>query len=256
MKFFDANCCLGKLSVPMPDCICTAAELASLMEQAGVDEALVYHALSREYSPAVGNHRILEETGGHDNLHPCWTLLPHHTGEMPPADGLVEQMTGMGVRAARVFPKAHNWTLAEWCAGDLLRALEQAAIPLFLDCDQTDWNQVHSLACEHPGLTFVLTGVPFRLSRQVYALLAETSNVCMETSLFQLHGGIEDVCAKFGAARLLFGTAAPHFKMAPSVMAVRYAGISENDKAMIAGGNLRNLLGGVRPDGHRASVER
>ena len=88
----------------------------------------------------------------------------------------------------------------------------------------------------------MLTGVPFRLSRQVYALLAETPNVRVETSSFQLHGGIEDVCAKFGATRLLFGTAAPHFKMGPSVMAVKYAGISDNEKAMIAAGNLHNLL--------------
>ncbi|MFH1748891.1 MAG: amidohydrolase family protein [Planctomycetota bacterium] len=246
MKFFDSNCCLGKLSVPLPDSIETAEELNGLMERAGVDEALIHHALSKEYNPTVGNRKILAETDGHDNLHPCWTLLPHHTGEMPPAADLVEQMTAAGVRAARLFPKAHNWTLAEWCAGDLLRALEQAAIPLFLDCDQIDWNQVHSLAGEHPGLTFVLIGVPFRFSRQVYALLAETSNVYIETSLFQLHGGIEDVCARFGAARLLFGTAAPHFKMAPSVMAVRYTGISEKEKAMIAGGNLRKLLESAR----------
>ena len=89
----------------------------------------------------------------------------------------------------------------------------------------------------------MLTGVPFRFSRQVYALLAETSNVYIETSAFQLHGGIEDVCARFGARRLLFGSAAPHFDPAPSVMAIRYAGISQEEKTMIAGGTLRALLG-------------
>lgn len=218
------------------------------MEQASVDDALVYHALSKEYSPVVGNGKILEQTSEHDNLHPCWTLLPHHTGEVPPGADAVKRMMGMGVRAARVFPKAHNWTLSEWCVGDLLRALEEVAVPLFIDFDQTDWNQVYSVACEHPGLTVVLTGAPFRLSRQVYALLAETANVCIDTSHFQLHGGIEDVCAQFGAHRLLFGTAAPHFSMGPSVMAVKYAGISEEDRAMIAGSNLHNLLESVRAD--------
>jgi len=74
MKFIDSNCCLGRLSVPMPDCIGSAKELRSLMEQAGVDEALVYHALSKEYNPAVGNRKLSEETGEHNNLHPCWTL--------------------------------------------------------------------------------------------------------------------------------------------------------------------------------------
>ena len=121
MKFFDSNCCLGRLSVPMPGHIDTAKELSDLMERAGVDEALVYHAFSKEYSPAVGNRRILEEINEHDNLHPCWTLLPHHTGEMPPAEDLVAEMTSLGVRAARIFPKTHNWTLAQWSAGGLLK---------------------------------------------------------------------------------------------------------------------------------------
>ncbi len=254
MKFFDSNCCLGKLSVPMPDSIETANELSGFMERASMDEALVYHALSKEYNPTVGNRKILEETSEHGNLHPCWILLPHHTGEMPPAGDLVDEMRASGVRAARVFPKTHNWTLSRWSAGGLLEALEKAAIPLFVDFEQTDWSQVYSLASTYPKLDIVLTGVPFRLSRQVYALLAETSTVYIETSLFQLHGGIEDVCAKFGAKRLLFGTAAPHFKMGPSVMAVKYAGISENEQAMIAGGNLRNLLDGARLGGQRASV--
>ncbi len=246
MKFIDSNCCLGKPAVPMPQSLDTADDLSACMERAGVDEALVYHAVSKEYDPVVGNQRILEETTRCDHLHPCWVVLPDHTQEMPQPGDLVSKMRRTGVRAARIFPRTHNWSLSPWCTGSLLKALADADIPLFIDFDQTDWGQVHAMATEHPGLAVVLTGVPFRLSRQIYALLSETVNVRIETSLFQLHTGIEDVCAKFGAHRLLFGTAAPHFMMGPSVMAVRYAGISENEKAMIAGGNLRDLLGAVR----------
>jgi predicted TIM-barrel fold metal-dependent hydrolase len=121
-------------------------------------------------------------------------------------------------------------------------ALEAQAVPLFLDIEEADFGQIHSLCNEHPRLPVVLTRAPFRLSRQIYALLATTSNLQIEMSCFQLHGGIEDMCARFGAGRLLFGSAAPHFAPAPSVMAVRYAAISEDERAMIAGGNLQRLL--------------
>jgi hypothetical protein len=213
------------------------------MEKTDVDEALVYHAYSKEYSPIVGNQKLLEETGEYNNLHPCWTLLPHHTGEMLAPEEFVEKMIENGVCAVRVFPKTQNWTLSEWCAGHLLKTLEVKKIPLFVDFEETDWNQIYSLCIGHTDLPVVLTGAPFRFSRKIYALFSETSNLYIDTSLFQLHCGIEEVCTKFGADRLLFGTAAPHFDHGPSVMAVRYARISEEEKAMIASGNLCNLLG-------------
>ena len=154
----------------------------------------------------------------------------------------MRKMMKNGVKAARVFPKMYNWSLAEWCAGKLLQALEDNSIPLFIDIDETDWNQVYSISSNHPKLPVVLTSATFRFNRQIYALLAETLNVFIDTSYFQLHQGIEDVCKKFGAKRLLFGSAAPNFNIAPSVMALRYAAISDEEKSMIAGENLRNIL--------------
>jgi len=245
MKFFDSNCCLGKLSVPLPGYIESAKELTSIMEKAGVDEALICFTLAKEYSPTIGNQKLLEEIGEYQNLYPCWTILPHHTGEMPSANKLVKEMIAKHVFAARIFPKTHNWTLSEWSTGHLLTALEERRIPLFIDIEETDWSQVYSLCSNHPALPVVLTRAPFRFSRQIYALLAETSNLYIDISFFQLHCGIEDICEKFGANRLLFGTAVPHFTPAPSVMAVKYSGISEENKEKIAGANLHHLLKSV-----------
>ena len=129
MKFLDSNCCLGNLSVPLPKSIESAEEMTRIMEMSGVSEALVYHAYSREYDPAIGNRKLLKEISGYEHLFPCWILLPHYTEEMPPPEKLVEEMEKNNVRAARIFPKTQNWTLAEWSAGPLLKALEEKAIP-------------------------------------------------------------------------------------------------------------------------------
>lgn len=245
MRFFDSNCCVGKLAVPLPAHYSGVAELAAAMERSGISDALVYHVLGKEYSPATGNQLILDEVREHPNLHPCWCVLPPHTGETPQLAELAGMMRAEGVRAVRVFPKTHNWSLAEWSAGELLSTLEEHAIPLFIDFAETSCDQVYALCEKHPRLPVVLAGAPFRLSRLVYALLAMTTNLYIELSAFQLHHGIEDLCARFGARRLLFGTSAPHFNPAPSVMAVKYAGISEEEKALIASGNLQRLLDSV-----------
>ncbi|MCD6217439.1 amidohydrolase family protein [bacterium] len=243
MQFIDANCCIGKLSVPLPGYIDNAKELAKVMKQAGIDGALVYHISSKEYSPTYGNNWILDEVADYGNLYPCWAVMPHHTGEMPPPVEIVESMLENGVRTVRVFPKTHNWSLSEWSCGTLLSVLQERSIPLFIDYNETSVDQIYGLCKQHTGLAVVLTGAPFRFSRLIYALLSETSNLYLDTSMFQLHGGIEDVCAKFSARRLLFGTSIPLFNPEPSVMAVQYAGISDEEKSMIAGGNLLKLLG-------------
>lgn len=245
IRFFDSNCCVGKLAVPLPAHFGDMEELAAVMERSGIDDALVYHALGKEYSPATGNQLILDDVRGYPNMHPCWCVLPPYTGEIPPPWELVDLMRTEGVRAVRIFPKTHNWSLAEWSAGELLDALEKHAIPLFIDFAETSCDQVHALCEKHPRLPVVLTGTPFRLSRLVYALLARTTNLHIELSAFQLHCGIEDICARFGARRLLFGSAAPHFNPAPSVMAVKYSGTTEAEKALIASGNLQRLLDSV-----------
>ncbi len=243
LKFFDANCCLGPLSVPLPAHFENAGELSRAMERAGVDQALVYHALSKEHAPKAGNEQLLKEVREFPGLYPSFAVLPAHTGDMSAGPALLAELDAGGVRAVRVFPKSQNWPLSQWSAGKLLATLEERPIPLFLDFAETSCDQAYALATAHPGLPVVLTGWPFRLSRLVYALLAETENLHFEISSFQLHAGIEDICAKFGARRLLFGSAAPHLDPAPSVMAVQYARISEEEKAMIAGENLFALLG-------------
>jgi len=245
MKVFDCNCCIGKISVPLPGFIENAKDLIAIVEKAGLDEALIYHTLSKEYSPILGNQKILQETGEYKNLFPCWTILPHHTGEVPSADKFVEEMIEKRVFAVRIFPKTHNWILSEWSAGHMLKALEERRIPVFIDFEETDWSQIYSLCSRHPNLPVVLTRVPYWSSRQVYALLAETENAYIETSFFQLYNGIEDICDKFGANRILYGSAVPYFNMAPSMMAIKYADITDAEKAKIAGANLYHLVKSV-----------
>ncbi|MCK4337632.1 MAG: hypothetical protein KAX11_06795, partial [Candidatus Aminicenantes bacterium] len=93
MKFFDANCCLGKLSVPLPKCLESTADLVLAMKKAGVEKALVYHSYSKEYHPAVGNQKLLEEITGLDSLYACWTLLPDQTAEMPKPEKILNDIT-------------------------------------------------------------------------------------------------------------------------------------------------------------------
>jgi predicted TIM-barrel fold metal-dependent hydrolase len=64
----------------------------------------------------------------------------------------------------------------------------------------------------------------------------------VEISGYQGLLAVEAVVKRFGAERLLFGTNLPTFNPGAAVTTVMYADIAEEDKSLIAAGNLRRLL--------------
>jgi len=57
-----------------------------------------------------------------------------------------------------------------------------------------------------------------------------------------VHNGLEDICERFGARRLLFGTGYPQFALGPAITMIASAQISNHDKQLIASGNMRRLI--------------
>ncbi|MEM2936225.1 MAG: amidohydrolase family protein [Candidatus Bathyarchaeia archaeon] len=253
LAFFDCNCMVGRWSTLQPGSFYSVEGLLEEMSYCGIGEALVFHSLARSYSPAFGNERLLEEIRGKNQLHGCWVLLPHHTGEVPEPETMVESMLSKGVKAARLFPKEHRYSLSEWVLGGLLPVLEEHRIPLLLDFGNvhwsdsfTDWNAVAELCSKHPKLPVILMREGLAASRNLYPLLERFENLHLDTSYYFVHRGVEEICEKFGAKHLVFGSGMPTYSAGPPMMVITYSSISQREKGLIAGENLRRLLGGVR----------
>jgi len=146
------------------------------------------------------------------------------------------------VRAVRLFPKEHSWRLGESSAGELLDALARERIPTLLELDQTDWDEVDALCAAHPDLPLVVLRPNYRMARCLYPLFERHPKLRIEFSLYQVHRGIEDICGRFGADRLVFGSGLPFFSPGGPVAMVTYAELSERDRQAMAGGTLLRLL--------------
>ncbi len=243
-SFYDCNCAVGRMAIPQPGSYSTVAELLDELRYFGISQALVYHTVAREHAPAVGNRMLLEEISSHPELIPCWVVLPHHTGEMPPPDALVATMRQLGVRAARIFPAAKDqlWSVSDWSAGPLFAELAAARVPLFVDFDQIGWDSMQRIALQHPDLPVVVTGVRYEEFRNLYPLLAQLPNLHLDTSWIVVHYGLEELVGRYGPERFLFGTRMPIFSAGPALTHLLYAEISESERSLIAGGNLQRLL--------------
>ncbi|WP_158602916.1 amidohydrolase family protein [Jiangella rhizosphaerae] len=253
VSFLDCGVHIGRRSGAQwtANRLLTAAGLLAELDRVGIDAAVVHHTLAREYSPRIGNELLADELPGDDRLLPAWLLLPHHTGEFPRPEEVVARMREAGVVMGRLHPStdaaAHRFLLAEWVVGPLLDELERSGIPVALDFHlfrraEPPWAVLHEVLRHHPGLKVILMEVQGRNNRTLYPLLERHDNLYVQSAGFNVHRGIEDFVARFGAERMVFGSGYPERSMGAARFHLETADISAADKQRIAAGNLRALL--------------
>jgi hypothetical protein len=247
LNFFDCNCSIGRVAYPLLYDIHDAGGLINEMDVAGIEQALVYHALARDGHAPIGNKMLLQQIKHLVRLHPVWILFPHHTGEFSKANNLLTEMKDNDVKAVRLYPTKdfHSFSLSEWCSGELLAALEEKRVPVFFDIEIISWNDVYAVINNHPSLPVIITNCNYSHNRFSYPLLEKYPNIFIEISRYMGAGAVEDVVKNFGISHLLFGTNMPRYTGTAAVAVVTYSDLSGDEKKALASENLKNLLQGV-----------
>jgi len=250
MEFFDCNCWYGVLKSPPVAPAETVDDLVRELERAGMARALVRNAAIFEESPEVGNRLTSEQTADDDRLEAAWGILPPHTGELGDVDEFLSAMREAGVRALWAYPAKHRYLLNATTMGGLLEEMQDRGIPLFMHRREMPGAlEVYELAdtilADFPRLYLVIVAHgSWGEDRLFRPLMARYPNFAVGTSRYELDGGIEDICRTFGPERLLFGTNFPETPMGGPMLTLLQAAISDEERELIAGGNLRRILAG------------
>lgn len=242
LRFFDCNMRVGRAGVVRPEHILDVPGLLDEMDYLGIERALVYHAWSQEWDAGGGNRKLLEELGGCDRMVPCLVPLPSATRETPEPAELAELLKSRH-GAARLYPKAHGYVLSDWCMGKTLAALAERQVPVLLEFAQVDWNDLARVLEAYPALPVILLSTSYRINRHIYSLWEAFDNLYLEIATYQVMRGLEDVTARFGPERLVFGTGLPLLDGGGPIAQLTYAELPEETKQLIAGGTLARLLG-------------
>lgn len=252
MDWFDCNCWYGVPKSPPPAPAETTEVLARELQRAGIGRALVRNAAIWEESPVVGNRLTSEGCAGDERLSPAWAILPPHTGELGAVAEFLEAMRAAGVRALWAYPAKHRYILNATTMGGLLEELQDRGIPLFLARRELPgacevYEVADRILADFPRLRLVITAHgSWGEDRLFRPLMARYPHFAVDTSRYELDGGIEDVCRAYGPERLLFGSNFPETPMGGPMLTLLHAEISDEDRALIAGGNLRRILEEVR----------
>jgi len=239
VSYLDANCTLGRF--PNHDRgIAELADLSAALEELGIGTAVVRHALAQHASPEEANIALAEALQGHPRWTPCWVANPAQT-----PNGL-ETLGADQIRAVCLYPKLHGYPPAPWMVEPCLAPLAERGALALVEVDQSSPSDLYTLCQAFPRLRIVALNTGYRILGVLSRLMATCPNLHVELSTMAAHRGIETLVERHGAERLLFGTNTPLTDGIGPLAALGYAAIRDEDRALIAGGNLERLLGEVR----------
>ena len=253
LEFLDCNAAYGVWMKPHVKPAITPDDLLKSMEWCGIQRALVRHAALDTECPTVGNPLAVAEMADHPQLEPMWALLPPATGEQGTPEELSSAMSQAGVRALWAFPSKHKYILDSVCCGPLFEVMVAKNIPLFIlkgesSMGVSNWELVAAVLKECPRLRLVYVGQGcWGEDRWFRPLMDRYEGLYTDTSRYELDGGIKAFVARYGPERLLFGSNFPESNPGGAMLTLAHADLTDEQKQLIAAGNLDSLLGEVQP---------
>ena len=183
-----------------------------------------------------------------DETYVVWTGLPLYPAEPGPLPGQGKMPDK--ARGVRIFPKTHNFPLADWMVGSLCEWMIERRLPLFIWHVELDWPSLRALALGFPQLKIIVESQTQKIlyhTRPLFAIVRDCPNLLVEISNLSGAGMLEYAVRQCGAERFVFGSFQPMSDPLVPVGMILDADISEAEKAMIAGGNLRALVNEAHP---------
>jgi uncharacterized protein len=218
------------------------------MDSVGTDVAVAVpvHPRGADFGPA--NDAVLAaatDSGGR--------LVP--LARVDPWDGAgavteVRRAVGAGARGVYLHPGEEHFAVNDERVRPVVEAAAELGVPVVAAAGfhlYSEPLQLGRAAQWVPDIPFVLTnGGQFNISGLMgfdAGLALANDNVLVQTTAMYREDFLEGVVATFGAERLMFATAAPQFDMAYERTRVDLAHFTDDQRALILGGNARRVFG-------------
>jgi hypothetical protein len=246
-KLFSANACIGYSSSTPPE-FKNAGELLRHMNRLEIERALVWHAAARDFDPAWGNQRLLEEIksepGADGRLIPAFTILPTMLYRESALNELRDAMRQNSVKALRVFTNCGGgprFTLKQF--EPLIGYIEDLNPVILLDIQENiSSNDIIELVEKYSQIKFILTKAMWGHLPVVLDLMRRRENILLETSWLHTMGTMEYIVKNYGLERIVYGFGNRSHNGA-SAFALFTSEISEEAKEMIGYRNIETLIG-------------
>ena len=169
-----------------------------------------------------------------------------HLREWDDYEAKLVQAKQQGFRLVRLFPTHQGWSLG--CEQLRLVAIAAGQVGLPLMAEVAASGDLTTLARQtaEAGAPVIAAGVNLAFAALVGEAIAVARthpHIHLETSRFDAPGMYELAVKEIGAERVIYGSAALVQYMASALGAFREADLSEDDRRLIGGENIKRLVG-------------
>ena len=241
--YFDSNVCIGKRGPKDAREIWKSEDILAAMDHAGISGALVYSGWAKDYAPGYANARLAEELAKYDRFYGCYTIAPGYTGSFLQPSEIVADMRSKKMVAAKMFPASQIFSPCEDVMGEYYTVLEENGILLLVDKAQIGWPDLAELLKNHPKLNVLIQGVSWSDFHNLAAYMKKYPNLYTDLSNMQANFAVEIIAKQFGADRICVGSGLPLMCPGAARGFIDYAQITDEEKQLMAGGNLARLCG-------------
>ncbi len=251
MNFFDVMFPIGRTNRGFGLTAINRKQAIDLMKRFDIDSAFVYHTVSRDSDPILGNAALERIITNDDNFYKIWAYDLADVDENKGPDDFIREALRSHVKAIMINPLMRNIRIIRSNRMNILAELmEQRRMPLILFYRQwdvaediIDWYELAEFCNRFPNLPVIVREWRSRSNRPMFDALQATENLIISLASVWQAQMIELLVNNFGANRLVFSLGLPELDAGMFQAVVRYANISEADKKKVAYMNIRDILG-------------
>ncbi|WP_344210141.1 hypothetical protein [Kribbella sancticallisti] len=204
------------------------------LTSSGIQRALAISTRGALFDATTGNAETLAVSSAE--------LIPVGTVDLRDAVGVgdrLDWLTAQGVRCLRLFTGVQGVVGSTPAYEHVVGEAVRREMVILQDGDPRKFGPV--LAGR--GADVVFLDLHVYLLTDFLLMARDEAGFRATTRMLSSPDGIERVVETVGARHLVFGSRTPFMDVSPQTLRLRYAGISAEDRALIAGGNMKELLG-------------
>ncbi len=211
--------------------------------------AFPLHDPERRPSYRLPNDRVLEWAAASEGR-----IVPYC--RLDPADDPVpeaERCLARGARGIKLHPRAQAFGFGNAASDHIFATARDAGVPILVHAGRgmPPMRPLAELALRYPEVTLVLAHTALADQGMFASVLRDHPRVLYDTSCFA-PADLVELFALVPAERIVFASDIPYGRtirgLYAAMRAAAYAGLDEEDRALLAGGTMAAALGGTLPE--------
>jgi len=240
-EVIDAFCIVGFW--PKRNVDASPKKLLEWMDRYSIDRACVSHTRGILYEHDEGNRLTAEIASGNERFIGCMTVNPLKSFDPTPS---LEMGKRLGLRMLTLFPDLcyAPFSPRQNHVKPIIEGAEELGLPVMIPGEGrlytvTDMGEV---AEEHADAVFLLRDIGYVQIAEFIATAKAVENIYLVLNKVNTPDCIELMAREIGADRIVYGSNAPLEYPKPVLEMIERAGISEEEKTLIKGGNMKRIL--------------